>query len=120
MMKVEDIKLALDKNRETHVQFANNINEIKSIQAEAQKLYTQLQNKGAKARDYLIDYEKDWGSLYGKADTYLKTCYDFNKKLKDLGINENQDVNKTIDGLDNMKDLMKTSYNIIKKTLVLN
>ena len=115
-MKVEEIKLAF----ETNVKFVNNIKEVSAIQSEVQKQFNQLGEKGKKAREILIDYEKDYENLFNKSFEYGKEVVMFAEKVKALGINEPPEVEKTIQGLISMRDAMKASYKIIKSTLMLN
>ena len=76
-MKVEEIKLALEKNKETHLQFAL-IDDVDKLLDGANSKRRSLTSQGLKIADQLNDIQSDYAMAFKKAK-------DAENKAKELG-----------------------------------
>lgn len=86
-MKVEEIKLALDKNREAHLKLAL-MDDIKSAIAEAKKFKDGLKASRSKAVNGLISYKDNAQATAFNANQAIKLIDELDKKSKDLGLGD--------------------------------
>ena len=109
-MKVEEIKLALEKNKETHLQFAL-VDDIKKIYSNANKMY---ENNTSTLKKYAQQLEKDFQNTANEYKKALNKYNELEKSSKDLGIEVPNDI-KSIKGLIEygIKDSLKSKSNAV-------